>query len=156
MPLFRRNNALPEDEPYVNTKTNWRPLQSVVDEGWPSLAAAAWSGFMEHGRGAVIADFFEEELHYAVAAAMGGDPNMKKLLDLCRRYNPRGEIVLGTMVIPRFGHENEARMLITVLHPPRDAPPPPKAAAYLQYAEAQHQRWISIQAQIGIWDSDHR
>ncbi len=154
MPFVRRKKGLHEEELYVETKSGWRPLEDVVNEYWPSLATTAWSQYQEYGRGAVIADFVAEELHYAIADAMRGDPELRELLSPCRRYNPKREIVLGTTVVPRHGRESDARLFASVLTPPRGALSPPKAAAYMQRAEEHHQFYLSLRAKMGADDLD--
>lgn len=69
------------------------PQLSWVRENWTFVAAVAWTGYVDEGRGAVVVsvDTPETMVHY-ITASVWADPQSRALFET---YDPRREVVLA-------------------------------------------------------------
>jgi hypothetical protein len=130
---LQREGLDPNEEPFVNTDTGWQRLRFVLDENWVGLAAAAWRGYQQSGRGAVVANFASYDFRFVAVDAVRGDDARQEdpwpeVLRYIQQYNPQREVVLVTTAT-QDGRDMHLSLHISLLQTPRGGMSPPEAAA---------------------------
>jgi hypothetical protein len=129
----------PNEEPFVHTDTGWQRLHFVLNENWVGLAAAAWRGYQQSGRGAVVANFVSYNYTFVALDEIRGDPEWQEdswpeVLGFIQQYNPQREIVFVTTAT-QDGRDLHLSFYTSVLEPPRGGVSPPEASAQMQTIE---------------------
>jgi hypothetical protein len=144
MGFFKRRNEQQEEE-FVQTDAGWQPLQEAINKNWIGLAATAWGGYQQLGRGVVVvSDFASYEFGFSPAGSVSDDPEWPELraevLRLCHQYTPEREVVFTTEVTRGHGRDSRQSQLVTVLQTPQGGTSPPEALAQIQAFEQRQAR----------------
>jgi len=135
MGFFKRRNEQPIDEPFVETEAGWRLLQEVVNQNWEGLAAAAWAGYQQDGRGVLWADFVSYDFRFAGLDVVRGVPEWREVLKLCQQYDAQRQVVFMTRVTRGRGRNVHLSDFMSLLDTPRGSMSPPEALNYLRGVE---------------------
>jgi hypothetical protein len=127
----------PDKEPFVYTDTGWQRLHFVLRENWESVAAAAWRGYQQFGRGTVIANFVSYDHGYFALDEIRDDDRQwqedpwPEVLGHMQQYNPQRELVFVTKATGD-GRDMRQSLYISREPTPRGALSPPEAAGQMQ------------------------
>jgi hypothetical protein len=124
----------PDEEPFVQTDTGWLRLHFVVEQNWRNLAAAAWRGYQQLGRGTVVANFVSYDHGFFALDEIGDDRQWQEdpwpeVLRHMQQYDPQRELVFVTKATGD-GRDMRQSLYIARMQTPEGDVSPPKAARW--------------------------
>jgi hypothetical protein len=158
MGLFRRPKPMPQ---FVLTPEGWRPLQEVMHDEWRRLAATAWEGHYQSGRGFLKIDFSTGSFDFIPISDFlrfleerGKDEIRKsqatrQLQDQCSRYKPDREIIVDLRGArdAKAARAFETEVFVAVVTTPPGLPSPPHAYEMQRMTSAAREHVSALQQQ---------
>ena len=147
---LRQEGLDPDKEPFVNTDRGWQRLHFALKENWESLAAAAWRGYQQSGRGAVVANFASYDFKFVALDATRDDPKWQEdpwpqVLRFIQQYNPQREVIFVTTAT-HDGRDLSLTHYISREPTPRGHMSPPEASGQGQPWRERHQKGLDPDA----------